>query len=120
MPVSESLYVPVLPVPPDREQDETAHDACVLLPERFCVLVPEGAHDVSPLASPRADSKMLKESWCGKRKLGAWKVRLEVALSCRVQRRQRTEDRQAGEKQVRLEAAPSCQVPIHVTCHVTS
>ena len=81
MPVSESLYVPVLPVPP----------------ERVCVLVPEGAPDVFPLASPRADSKMLKHSWRGKRKAGAsgaWKVRLEVALWWRV--------------------------PLHVTSHVTS
>ena len=102
MPVSESLHVPVLPVPPEREQDET-QDACVLVPERVYVLVPEGEHDVCPLASPRADSKMLKDSWCGKRKLGAWKVRLGL-----------------GAWKVRLEVAPSCRVPIHVTCHVTS
>jgi hypothetical protein len=103
MPVSESLYVPVLPVRlereqdvlvPERAQDERAADVCVLVPDDVSPLayaddgtglVPHD--DVSPLASPRAHSTMLKDSWCGKRKSGASgssKVRLEVAASRRV------------------------------------
>jgi len=109
MPVSESLYVPVLPVRPEREQDvlvperaqdERAADVCVLVPDDVSplayaddgtVLVPHD--DVSPLASPRAHSTMLKDSWCGKRKSGAGA---------------------SGSSKVRLEVAPSRRVPLHV------